>query len=309
MIRRTYLGLDIRAEELRAVSLRRKGRGSTLTGGRIISLAEGVVAPSFRELNILNLHAFMDALHEVLGPLAGREDRIALSLPEPAGKIILTEVETAFKTKEEGLEVLRWQFKSTLPFDPKDARLDYQILEKSDTGRQRLIVALTSEKVLEQYEELITEAGYNPTMVDFHSLNLYNYYQPRLDMGENFVLVGIEGGFLSFQFFQSRILVFHRAREVEATPDKVFREINLTLVGCREKYSGFRRATVFMHNDWEAKRISAGSAYFGIREGSGASQPPSGEIDARFSRSAFLEIPLSGRGHRCRGADDVKVTV
>jgi len=251
VIRRTYLGLDIRAEELRTVSLRRKGRGSTLTGGRIISLAEGVVAPSFRELNILNLHAFMDALHEVLGPLAGSEDRIALSLPEPAGKIILTEVETAFKTKEEGLEVLRWQFKSTLPFDPKDARLDYQILEKSDTGRQRLIVALTSEKVLEQYEELITEAGYNPTMVDFHSLNLYNYYQPRLDMGENFVLVGIEGGSLSFQFFQSRILVFHRAREVEATPDKVFREINLTLVGCREKYAGFRRATVFMHNDWE----------------------------------------------------------
>jgi hypothetical protein len=56
---------------------------------------------------------------------------------------------------------------------------------------------------------------------------------------------------LSFQFFQSRVLVFHRVREVEASPAKVFRELNLTMVGCREKYSGFRRATVFMHNDWE----------------------------------------------------------
>jgi type IV pilus assembly protein PilM len=251
VIRRTYLGLDVKAEELRTVALHRKGRGSSLTGGRIVSLAEGVVSPSFRELNILNLRSFMDALHEVLGPLAGREERIALSLPEPAGKIILTEVETAFKTKDEGLEVLRWQLKNSLPFDPKDVRLDYQILEKSDTGRQRLIVSLMSGKVLEQYEELITEAGYNSTVVDFHSLHLYNYYRPRLDLGENFILVGIEGSSLSFQFFQSRVLVFHRVREVEASPAKVFRELNLTMVGCREKYSGFRRATVFMHNDWE----------------------------------------------------------
>lgn len=253
MIRRTYLGLDVRAGELRSVALHRKGRGSSLAGGRIISLAPGVVSPSFREPNILNLRSFMDGLHEVLGPLAGREERIALSLPEPAGKILLTEVEAPFKTKDEGLEVLRWQLKSSLPFDPKDVRLDYQVLEKSDTGRQRLIVAMMSVQVLEQYEELITEAGYNPTVVDFHSLNLYNYYRPRLDLGENFILVGIEGGSLNFQFFQSRILVFHRVREVEASPGKVFREINLTLVGCREKYSGFRRAAVFLHNDWEER--------------------------------------------------------
>jgi type IV pilus assembly protein PilM len=251
VIRRTYLGLDIRTRELRTVALHRKGRSSSLAGGRIISLAEGVVAPSFREPNILNFRSFTDSLHEVLGPLAGREERIALSLPESAGRILLTEVETAFKTKEEGSEVLRWQLKSSVPFEPSDIRLDYQVLEKSDTGRQRLVVELISGKVLEQYEEVITEAGYNPTMVDFHSLNLYNYYRPRLDLGENFILVGIEGGTLSFQFFQSRTLAFHRVREVEANPGKVFRELNLTLVGCREKYSGFRRAAVFMHSDWE----------------------------------------------------------
>lgn len=252
MIRRTYLGVDVRAGELRTVALRRKGRGSSLAGGRIISLAGGGVVPSFQKLNILNLRSFMEALHEVLDPLAGREERIALSLPETAGKIILTEMETNFKTKEEGLEVLKWQLKSSLPFDSNDVRLDFQALEKSDTGRQRLIVALMSGKVLEQYEEVITEAGYNPTVVDFHSLNLYNYYRPRLDLGENFILVGIEGGSLSFQFFLSGILVFHRVRElVEANPQTIFRELNLTLVSCREKYPGFRRAAVFMHSDWE----------------------------------------------------------
>jgi type IV pilus assembly protein PilM len=250
VIRRTYLGLDIRARELRAVSLRRRGRGSSLTGGRVLSLADGVVTPSFRELNILDLRPFVEGLHEVLGPLAGPEDRISLCLPEPAGRVLLTEVETAFKSKEEGLEVLKWQLKSSLPLDPKDVQLDYQVLEKNDAGRYRLVVTFVARKVLEQYEEVLAEAGYNATVVDFPSLNLYNYYRPRLDLGENFVLAGIEGGSLSLQYFQSRLLCFHRTREVEASPAQVFRELNRSLVGCRENFTGFRRAAVFVHCDW-----------------------------------------------------------
>lgn len=251
MIRRTYLGLDVRGTELRAVALCRRGRGSSLSGGRVLSLAEGVLAPSAREANVRDLRSFTEGLHEVLGPLAGREERVSLSLPDAAGTLLLTEAETPFKSKGEGLDILRWQLKGTLPFDPKDVHLDYQVLEKGDTGRYRLVVAAMARKVLHQYEEILAGAGYNASIVDFHSLNLYNYYRPRLDLGEDFVLVGVEGGTLSFQFFQGRVLSFHRTRRVEAVPAQVFREINRSLVGCRERFPGFRRAAVSVHSDWE----------------------------------------------------------
>jgi type IV pilus assembly protein PilM len=249
VIYRTYLGLDVRATELRAVSLRRKGKGAILSGGRILSLPEGVLSPSVREPNILDQKRFIDAVNEVLDPLAGSEERIALSLPEAVGRVLLPEVETVFKSREEGVDILKWQLKTNMPVDPKEIQLDYQVLEKRETGRYRLAVAMMARNVLNQYEDFLVEAGYNPGMIDFQSLNLYNFFRQRLDFGEDFVLVGFEGGTLTLQYFQGRVPAFHRAREIQADPAHLFRELTRSMVGCQENFSGFRRAAVFFHSD------------------------------------------------------------
>ncbi len=253
VIRRTYLGLDIRPDGLYAVSLRRQGKGASLSAGRTLSLAEGILGSSVREPNIVNLKGFIEAVREVLDPLAGNEDRIALSLPDQVGRVLLPEVETAFKSKEEGIEVLKWQLKSSLPGEAKNIQMDYQVLEKTETGRYRLAVSLMVKSVLQQYEELLAEAGYNAALVDFHSFNLYNYYRSRLDSGEDCILVGVEGASLSLQYFQGRLPVFHRTKKIAIDPAKVFQEINLSFAGFRESQLGFQRVPVFLHTDWKPR--------------------------------------------------------
>jgi type IV pilus assembly protein PilM len=203
-----------------------------------------------REPNILEPRGFVKAIGEVLNPLAAGEERIALSLPDGSGRVLLTESESAFKSKKEGVDILKWQLKNSLPGDPKDVQLDYQVLKKSDSGRYTLAVAMIASRVLNQYEELLSEAGYHAAVIDFHSLHVYNYYRPRLDLGEDFILVGVEGGWLSIQFFEGRVLVFHRAREVQTSPVRVFQELSRSVVGCHENFPGFRRATLFLHSDW-----------------------------------------------------------
>lgn len=250
MIRRTYPALDVTADELRAVALHRKGRGAALVGRHVRPLPKGAIALSMREPNISETRRFVAAVKEVLDPLARGEDRIALSLPDEAGRVLLTESESSFKTKNEGVDILKWQLKNSLPGDPRDIRLDYQVLRKSDTGRYNLAVAVIASRVLAQYEGLLGEAGYHAAVVDFRSLHVYNYYRPRLDLGEDFILVGIEGGCLSLQFFQGRLLVFHRAREVLDSTVRVFQELSRSAVGCHERFPGFRRATLFLHSDW-----------------------------------------------------------
>jgi len=250
VIRRTYPALDITPGELRGVALHRKGRGVSLDGGRVLSLKKEDITLSIREPNILEPRRFVEAIGEVLNPLAAGEERIALSLPDGIGRILLTETESAFKSKKEGVDILKWQLKTSLPGDPKDVRLDYQVLKKSDSGRYTLAVALIASRVLNQYEELLSEAGYHAAVIDFHSLHVYNYYRPRLDLGEDFILVGVEGGGLSIQFFEGGVLVFHRAREVQTSPVRVFQELSRSVVGCHEKFPGFRRATLFLHSDW-----------------------------------------------------------
>lgn len=250
MIRRTYPALDVTPDELRAVALHRKARGVSLVGRHVLPMPKGAIAPSMREPNIVDTRGFVAAVKEVLDPLAKGEDRIALSLPDEAGRILLTECESPFKSKKEGVDILKWQLKNSLPGDPKDIQLDYQALNKSETGRCSLAVAAISGQILAQYEQLLAEAGYHAAVVDFRSLHVYNYYRPRLDLGEDFILIGIEGGCLSMQYFQGRVLAFHRAREVQCSTVRVFQELSRTAVGCQENFPAFRRATVFLHSDW-----------------------------------------------------------
>jgi type IV pilus assembly protein PilM len=250
MFRRRYLALDVAPDELRGVALHRQGTGVSLDDGRVFSLQSGELFLSYREPNILEPRRFVEAIRKVLGPLAAGEERIALSLPDSSGRVLLAETETAFKSKTEGVEILEWQLKNSLPGDPKDVQLDYQILKKSDTGRCTLAVSLIANRVLHQYEELLSEAGYHAAVIDFHSLHVYNYYRPRLDLGEDFILVGLEGSALSIQFFQGRVLAFHRAREVQTSPVQVFQELSRSVVGCHGDFPGFRRAAVFLHSDW-----------------------------------------------------------
>lgn len=264
LFRRTYLGLDIAGGELRATALQRRGKGSSLLGGRVLVPPADLFSFSAREPNILDPRRFVEAVREVLGPLAGLEERIGLSLPDQAGRILLTEVETSFKSREEGVEILKWQLKQSLPADPREVRLDFQILERTESGRQRVVVALAAGKVLDQYEELLQQAGFGAAAIDFHSLNLYNFYRQRLDLGEDFVLVAVEGPLLTLQFFQNRLLTYTRVKEVTAETSRVFHEINRSLVGLRESHPAFRRAGVYLHTDWsdrEELAAAVGSAF------------------------------------------------
>ena len=252
MIYRTYLGLDLQPQAMRAVALRRQGKTTALVGGRLLGLDEGVLVPSFRNPNICDIDRFIDNIHEILDPLSNNEDRISLTLPEQTGIFLLAEVESALKSKAEGIDILKWQLREKLPAD-MNLQLDYQILERDETGRQKVLVACMSMDVLEQYEEVINQAGYGAELIGFRSMGLFNYYRKRLDPGDNFALIQVEDSSMSFQFYHDRTLVFHRARDIGNDIENVYREVSRSLAGEKERLSGLNRAPVYLHTNWDEK--------------------------------------------------------
>lgn len=253
MISRRYLGLDVTPGELRAVVLQRRQRVTRLIAGRVAPLPEGVLVPSLRARNILDRPRLVASLRDVLNPLAEREERLSVSLPDAAGRLLLAEVESPFKSRAEGEEVLRWQLKNSLPGEGKSLRLDFQVLGRRENGRVQLAVTTMAAEVLDQYEEILGEAGYHPSVIDFHSLHLYNFYRPRLDIGGDAILVAVEGGVLGLHYLEGHRLAFHRAREVGADSMAVFRELRRTLVGAVGSCPGMKRAEVFVHSDWSER--------------------------------------------------------
>ncbi|UWZ81177.1 pilus assembly protein PilM [Geoalkalibacter halelectricus] len=258
MLRRTYLGLSMGADSLRAVALHRQGKSVRLQGARAFDLKPGLLVPAFREANLTDPGALAEVVGEVLDPLSGREDRVALSLPDQAGRVMLVEVETPFKTKQEGRDILRWQLKKSLPSELGDIHLDFQVLSRSDTGRLKVVVALMERGVLDQYQDLLARAGYHAVLVDFQAFNLYNYYRTRVDMGDDFVFVSIQGRVLSVDIFQDRVLVFHRVRDIADHAERVFQELNRTLVGFQGGLQALRRASAYLHTDWQDREVLHG---------------------------------------------------
>ncbi len=248
MIFRNYLGLDIQPQALRAVSLRRSGKAMTLTGGRLLGLDAEVLVPSFRNPNIRDIGRFVDGLHELLDPLAAGEERLSLALPEQCGIVLLAEIETVLKSKAEGIDVLKWQLREKLPADV-ELQLDYQVLDRDDSGRQKVLLAGMAVDVLRQYEEVIDQAGYGAEMIGFRSMALFNYYRPRFDAGDNLTLVHVEDDTLNLHYYQAGILSFQRSRIVGANIENVYREINRSLAGESEKLVGIERAAVYLHSN------------------------------------------------------------
>jgi type IV pilus assembly protein PilM len=245
---RLFVGVDIRPGGLYLAALQRNRPQTRLVGLRFESL-EGVMEVSSRQPNIRDARRFIDGLRRGVDALAGQEERIALSLPDRAGRIYLTNIDTPFKTYNEGVDILKWRLKSNLPAPPAQVKLDYQVIDKRDDGRQRCIVVAIAQPVLEQYEDLVNEAGRHAVQIDFHSLNLYNYYRPRLDLGDEFILVGLERGLLSLQYVLGSSLHYQRVRDFKVDPERAFREINRTLVEAYEMFPAMKRCSVFAHVD------------------------------------------------------------
>lgn len=245
---RVYVGVDIQPGGLYLAALKRHRSQTQLVGLRFESL-EGVLEVSSRQPNIRDARRFIEGLRRGVDALAGQEECIALSLPDRAGRIYLTEVDAPFKTHQEGIDILKWRLKSNLPAPPAQVKLDYQVLDKREDGRQSCVVAAIAQPVIEQYEDLVNEARRHAIHINFHSLNLYNYYRPRLDLGDEFILVALEHGLLSLQYVVGHSICYQRVSEFKASPERTFREINRTLVEAYDSFPVMKRCVVMAHVD------------------------------------------------------------
>jgi type IV pilus assembly protein PilM len=250
MMRRTYIGVDVGSEQLTAVAVQRGRPGTRLAGVRREAVA-GLLVPSSRQPNVTNPRLFVDTLRRMLDPLATREERIALSLPDRSGRVYLLDAETPFKSHQEGIDILKWRLKTNLPAAPQLVQLDYQVLERRDDGRLRCVVAAIAKVVLEQFEELVVAAGRHAVNIDFHIQSLCNYYRPRLDLGEEFLLIGVESGQLSLMYFTGKVLAYQRVRATPPEPEKLFQELSRTLVEAATSHPAMQRCPVFAHLDPE----------------------------------------------------------
>jgi len=238
------LGLEISNDGLSFASV---AGGKTLALQARLSLpfAPGTLQLSRREPNVSNPSAFVSQVKEAYLRLLTKETSVSVSLPDATGRVMVLDLEARFKSREEGLDIIRWKLKKSLPFDISTVHLDYQTLAEKENGAVSLLVSLVSRPVVSQYEELLLQAGLEPKFIDFTSFNLYRLFSPRLEMSDNGAFVTFYRGAMTVLIFFGGVLAFYRTKESVGETQNLYREVNSSFLVYGDKYPGHVVSEVF----------------------------------------------------------------
>jgi len=233
------LGLEICRNGLRMVVLEgRRDQTPKLCAAGIDSFDDETLRFSQREPNILNPASFVAKVKETHRKLLTRVNRVSVSLPDPVGRVMILDLETRFRNRDEGADIIRWKLKKSFPVNINDIHLDYQVLRRRETGETVVLVALIARDVVAQYEALLQEAGLEPARVGFSSFSLYRLFAKRLALAENALFLSYFGRTVGILALREGILDFCRSKEIRAAgfdPERVFRGVAGSLLAYREK--------------------------------------------------------------------------
>jgi type IV pilus assembly protein PilM len=94
---------------------------------------------------------------------------VTLIVPDAAVRVLLLDFDTLPAKPAEALPVVRFRLKKMLPFDADDAQLSYQTMSAahgaSSKGLVRVVAVAIPRLVLEEYESVVREAGFEPGAV------------------------------------------------------------------------------------------------------------------------------------------------
>lgn len=235
------VGMEITSHGVKMALVGGKKSRPLLLAQQSAELPAGTLKLVHREPNVLEPALFVKQVKEAYLKLLNRTNLVSVSLPDSCGRVTIIDLETRFKSHEEGRDLIRWKLKKSLPFDLNDIHLDYQVLREKENGEISVLVAVIARQVITQYENLLIEAGIQPNCIDFTSFNIYRFFSQRIEMCDNSLFVAYHEGVLSILVFHQGVLEFYRAKELAGNaPDmnRVFMETNSSLIFYRDKNPG-----------------------------------------------------------------------
>jgi type IV pilus assembly protein PilM len=103
----------------------------------------------------------------------GRWDKVSLLLPDSWFRMNLVDLPSLPDRRNEAAEMVRWSLKRTMPIEPADLRVAYDVLSKTREGARVLTVS-AMEKTLAGIERLFAAAGIEVVLIESVGLNIWN---------------------------------------------------------------------------------------------------------------------------------------
>lgn len=172
--RSSVIGLDIGSSCVKAVEITEKNRdkGFELRSfGRAMLPTEAIVQGAF-----LNSSAIVDAIGEALeeGRIRSKDVVAAVS----GHSVIVKRVNLPQMSRDELEDQIQWEAEQYIPFDVNEVNLDFQILDANEEeGQMDVLLVAAKKDLIDDYVQVIQEAGLNPCAIDVAGFAVQNAYE------------------------------------------------------------------------------------------------------------------------------------
>ncbi len=205
----SLVGLDIGSSTVKAIELNLKGKdkGFEIKGLGIASLPnEAIVQGAF-----LNSGAIVDTIREAMDEGGFKTKDVAVAVS--GHSVIVKKVSLPAMTREELEDQIQWEAEQYIPFDVNEVHLDFQILDTSEgEGQMDVLLVAAKKDLVDDYVQVIMEAGLNPAAIDVAAFAVenaysYNYEEPA---DEIIALVNIGAQVVNINVVENGIPAFTR---------------------------------------------------------------------------------------------------
>jgi type IV pilus assembly protein PilM len=205
----SVIGLDIGSSTVKVIEIAQKSRdkGFELRGlGQAVLPSEAIVQGAF-----LNSSAIVDAIREAVenGKIKGKDVAAAVS----GHSVIVKRVNLPHMSREELEDQIQWEAEQYIPFDVNEVNLDFQILANNEgEGQMDVLLVAAKKDLIDDYVQVIQEAGLNPVAIDVAGFAVQNAYEVNYEQDPDAVtaLVNIGAQVVNINVLQNGIPAFTR---------------------------------------------------------------------------------------------------
>ncbi len=185
---KSIVGLDIGSSSVKAIELVNKGKSFELAHLGVSDLPpEAIVQGAF-----LNSGAIVDSIREAVSSARIKTKDVAAAVS--GHSVIVKKVSLPSMSREELEEQIQWEAEQYIPFDVNEVNLDFQILESGfGEGQMEVLLVAAKKDLIDDYVQVITEAGLNPAVIDVAAFAVENAFGANYDVepGDVVALVNI----------------------------------------------------------------------------------------------------------------------
>jgi Tfp pilus assembly PilM family ATPase len=238
--------LEIGSNGIAVAVLAARGNDAVIQGYAIEPLPAGAVVVSLGAQNIVDRTVVIDRLRAALTRLNVQPRRVALLLPDLAGRVSLVRFDRVPPRAEDLEQLIRWQVKKAAPFPIEDAVLTYVLAASTPGGGSEYLTLLARRDVVRGYESVCEALGMQPGLVDLSTLGVINLCLATPSMTEgDWLLVHTRHDYSSLAIVRGGRVVFFRSLSGEDA-DSLVDVIHQTTMYYQDRLGGAGFSSVLL---------------------------------------------------------------